>query len=325
MKARSMFRSIALRLLPLALAAPLLAQPAVAQEKVIGFAIPNLASSFWISSLYGVEDEARRLGARLVKLNAGGDANSTQQVAQIQDLVQRKVDAIIVGATNGDAVRAVVEQAVSRGIPVIGLSSPPNTPSLAAIVSADHYDMGRLQARCLGAATGSGTVAMMAGPAGQVWADQRALGFKETLAKEFPVIRIAAENRLGDNRNAALNVAEDWMQRFPDLAGVYAATDDIAAGVVSASKGANRARPLRVSASNFSPIAQQMIKSGDLVCSSVQQIVTQGRMAAQLALDAANRKPIANKRVALPALLVTAQNVDSIDLSGVVAPASYRP
>jgi ABC-type sugar transport system substrate-binding protein len=318
-------KSFTRRMLLAAPLALLCAAPAAAQEKVIGFAVPNLASSFWISSSYGVEDEAARRGAKLIKLNASGDANSAQQIAQLQDLIQRKVDVIIVGATNGDAVRAVVEQAVARGIPVIGLSSPPNTPQLAAVVSADHYDMGRLQARCLGGAVKSGQVAMVAGPSGQLWADQRALGFKETLAKEFPGLRVVAENRLGDNRNAALNIAEDWMQRFPDLSGVYAATDDIAAGVVAAVKAAKRARPVHVSASNFSPTAQQLLKGGELVCVSIQQIVSQGRLAARLALDAAAQRPIPQKVVALPALLVTSDNVASVDLSGVVAPATYRP
>ena len=50
---------------------------------------------------YGVEDEARKAGVKVTKVNAGGDANASQQIAQIQDLIQKKVDAIIVGATNG--------------------------------------------------------------------------------------------------------------------------------------------------------------------------------------------------------------------------------
>jgi len=304
----------------------LLVSAAHAQQKVIGFAVPNLASSFWITSAFGVDEEAKRLGATVVKVNAGNDANSAQQIAQIQDLVQRKVDAIIVGATNGDAVKAAVEQAVKSGIPVIGLSSPPNSSLLAAVVSADHYDMGRMQARCLAKALAQkGSVAMMAGPSGQLWADQRALGFKETLSAEFPAMKVIAENRLGDNRNAALNVAEDWLQRFPEMTGVYAATDDMAAGVVSALKAGKAQGRVKVSASNFSPTSQQMLEDGDLVCTSIQQTVTQGRVAVRIALDAVNKKPIPQTKIALPALLVTQDNLREVDLGSVVAPAQYRP
>ena len=53
-----------------------MASTAVAQEKTIGVAVPNLASSFWISAVYGIEDEAKKSGTKVLKLNAGGDANS---------------------------------------------------------------------------------------------------------------------------------------------------------------------------------------------------------------------------------------------------------
>jgi TMAO reductase system protein TorT len=301
------------------------ASTAMAQEKTIGVAVPNLASSFWISAVYGVEDEAKKVGVKVLKLNAGGDANSSQQIAQIQDLMQRKVDAIVVGATNGDAVKAVVEQAIDRGIPVVGISSPPNTPKLASIVSADHYDMGKLQAQCLSKALGSkGNVAMMAGPTGQAWSDQRAKGFKDTLSKEAPTVEVVAESRLADNRNAALTTAEDWTQRFPDLNGVYAATDDMAAGVISALKSAGKLKDVKVSASNLSPTAQQLLKDNELVCTSIQQVVAQGRAALKQAVSAANKQPV-EKQVVLPALLVTSENLSSVDLSNVVAPSDYRP
>jgi ribose transport system substrate-binding protein/inositol transport system substrate-binding protein len=297
----------------------------VAQEKTIGVAVPNLASSFWISAVYGMEDEAKKAGVKVLKLNAGGDANSSQQIAQIQDLIQRKVEAIVVGATNGDAVKAVVEQAIERGIPVVGISSPPSTPKLASTVSADHYDMGKLQAQCLSKAIGGkGNVAMMAGPTGQAWSDQRAKGFKDTLSKEAAAVKVVAESRLADNRNAALTTAEDWTQRFPDLNGVYAATDDMAAGVISAFKSAGKSKDIKVSASNLSPTAQQLLKDGELICTSIQQVVAQGRAALKQAGAAANKQPV-EKEVVLPALLVTSENLASVDLSSVVAPAEYRP
>ena len=302
-----------------------LAGAASAADKTIGFAMPDLASSFWLSVTYGVEEEAKADGVEVIKVNAGGDANASQQIAQIQDLIQKDVDAIIVGATNGDAVKAVVEQAIAAGIPVVGVSSPPNSDKLAAVVSAAHYDMGKLQAECLAEAMGNqGNVAMMAGPSGQAWSDLRADGFRETLAEVAPDIEIVAESRLADNRNAALTTAEDWIQRFPDLTGIYSATDDMAAGVITALKAADRLEAVKVSASNLSPTAQQLLESGDLACTSIQQIVAQGRAAVDQAVAAANGEAV-EKSVVTPALLVTKDNLATVDMSSVVAPADYRP
>lgn len=320
-------RMLALRLAATLAAAGLLAVPqiATAQKLTVGFSMPDLSESFWISMAYGVDDEARKAGVQIVKVNAGGDANVNQQISQLQDLIQRKVNAIIVGATNGDAVRAVVEQAVAKGIPVIGLSSIPNSPKIASAVGADHYGMGRLQAECLGKAIGGkGGVGMMAGPAGQSWADRRADGFRETSAKEFPGLKIVTESRLADNRNAALTTTEDWAQRFPDLAGVYSATDDIGAGVVAGLKSAGKLGQVKVSSSNLSPTAQELLKDGSFVCVSIQQIVLQGREAVRQALKAAKGEQT-TAQVATPAILVTRDNLSSVDLSEVVAPSSYRP
>lgn len=311
-----------------ALAAPLLlAAPvgAAAQGTVIGFTMPDLSESFWTSMTYGVDEQAKKDGVEIVKGNAGGDANVNRQISQIQDFIQRKVSAIIVGATNGDAVVAIVNQAVARGIPVVGLSSIPNTPKIASAVGADHYGMGKLQAECLGKAIGGkGNVGMMAGPAGQSWADLRAKGFRETTAKDFPGVKVVAESRLADNRNAALTTTEDWLQRFPDLAGIYSATDDIGAGVVAALKSAGRAGKMKVSSSNFSPTAQQLLKDDSFVCVSIQQIVLQGRAAVDQAVKAAKHEKT-QKVVNTPALLITRDNMNTIDLSEVTAPAGYRP
>lgn len=300
-------------------------RPGDAQTLTIGFSMPDLSQSFWISMAYGVDDEAKKAGVRIVKVNAGGDANVNQQISQIQDLVQRRVNAIIVGATNGDAVRPVVERAVAAKIPVIGLSSIPNTPKISAAVGADHYGMGRLQAQCLAEAMGgSGKVGMMAGPAGQSWADDRAKGFRETVAKEFPKLEIITESRLADNRNAALRTTEDWVQRFPDLTGVYSATDDIGAGVVAALKAAGKLGDVKVSSSNLSPTAEQLLGNGEFVCVSIQQIVLQGREAVRQAIRAAKGEPT-TRNVATPAILVTRENLATVNLAEVQAPSGYRP
>ena len=131
-----------------------------------------MGSAFWTSATYGVEKEAEAGGIKLIKVDAGSDNNVAQQIGQIQDLIQRHVNAIIIGAANDDALKPIAERAIAAGIPVIGFSTPPNTDKLASYIGADHYDMGRLQAECMGKAIdGKGKVAMMSFITGQIWAD----------------------------------------------------------------------------------------------------------------------------------------------------------
>jgi TMAO reductase system protein TorT len=295
------------------------------KDLTIGFSAPDLNESFWVSMAYGIDQEAKKLGVEVIRVSAGGDANANQQISQLQDLLQRNVDGLIVGATDGDAVRSVVDQASSQNVPVVGLSSIPNSDKIASAVGADHYGMGKIQAQCLGGAlNGKGEVAMLGGPAGQSWADNRVKGFKETLAKEFPGIKIAAVSRLADNRNAAVTTTEDWIQRFPSLSGIYSATDDIGSGAVDAIKAARKLDQIKVTSSNFSPAAEQLLKDGTFVCVSVQEIVQQGREAVQQAVNAAEDKQV-EKDVVTPVVKITKSNIDSVDFGPIRAPEGYKP
>ena len=58
-----------------------LATGAYAAPLTVGLSMPDLSESFWTSLAYGVDDEAKKLGVTIVKLNAGGDANVNQQIS----------------------------------------------------------------------------------------------------------------------------------------------------------------------------------------------------------------------------------------------------
>ncbi|WP_288960828.1 substrate-binding domain-containing protein [uncultured Sulfitobacter sp.] len=321
MKVRKTIKSAALLLGSMVM----LSAPAYSEELTIGLSVPSLASAFWTSATYGVEQEAKEENATLLKLDAGGDTNVTQQVSQISDLIQRRVDAIIIGATNGDALKAITERAIAAGIPVIGFSSPPSTESLSSYIGADHYDMGRLQARCLADGMGGkGKVAMLSFIEGQIWAEYRANGFKETLAKEFPEIEVVVENRLAVTRAQAITTVEDILQRNAEITGIYTTVDELAAGAVTALKSAGKNDAVTVSTSNLSPVARQMLMDGDIACTSVQLIVEQGRNALKQAVLAATESKN-DGAVILPAVLVTKENLPGLDLAPIVAPESYRP
>jgi ribose transport system substrate-binding protein len=294
-------------------------------QMTFGFSMPDSSESFWISMDYGVQQEAKKLGIKVITASAGGDANANQQISQLQDLTQRGVKALIIGATDGTAVAPVVNQAAAQNIPVVGASSPPNSKKLAAVVVTDNNGMGKIEAQCLGQAMGGkGTVAMLVGPAGQVWADLRAKGFTSTLKQQFPGIKVVASTRLADNRNAALTITQDWIQRFPNLGGVYAVTDDTGAGAVDALQSVHKAGTVKVAASNFSPAAQQLLNQGLFACTAAQQIVTQGEQAVLQAYNAVKHNPV-ESTVVTPVVKLTKANVGQTSFEKLQAPAGFKP
>lgn len=296
------------------------------EDVTIGLSTAAVATAFIMSLYYGVADEAEVEGVRLIALDAGGYENVSQQIQQIQDLIQRRVDVIIVNVTNAEAIAPAVEMAVASGIPVVGLSSLPATDQLAVKVGADHYGMGRLQAQCLAAQLEpDAEVAIMPGPPGVNWAMERTQGFKDVLAEEYPEIRIVAEVNSNSDRNNGLKIMEDWLQAFPDLAGIATVVDDLGAGAADAIAAANKTGDILISSSNLSAIGYQYLQDGKIDCMSAQQGVLQGRVALQSAVAIALGEELEETNYVTDALLIEPSELEGFDLSTISAPAGYKP
>lgn len=294
-------------------------------SKTIGLAMPEIKGSFWTAIYYGISEEAKLLGYDLIAVEAGGFENVDKQISQIENLIETKVDLLIVGATSGEGVAPVIKDAINKGIPVIGVSSIPKTEGLVAKVGADHYGMGVLAARSLAEKIGgTGHVAIAAGPSGVTWAVERVKGFNDTMQKEFPDIQIVSELNGPNGREQGLTLAEDWLQKFPELVGVFAVVDDTGAGVADALAAANKTSEVFVATCNLSPIGKEYLLSDRIHCEVIQQIVLQGRTSVQIA-DAFFTGKEFESNVVTPVILVTKDNLDTLDMSQFQAPEGYKP
>lgn len=296
-----------------------------AKKRVIGFSMPALTHSFWIPMLYGVREQAKKYNMDVVDLNAGGFGNLDTQISQIENLIQRGVDVIIMGATSADGVVPVVEEANRAKIPIIGVGSQPKTDVVTTKVVADDYGMGVIQAQYMGKyLKGQGQVALMSGPPGLNWSVDRAKGFRDTLAKEYPAVRIVAEQWTEISRPKAIELMESWLQAFPNLRGIYTANDDLAAGAVRAIISAGKTDQIKVSSCNPTEIGIEYLKAGHILCHAVQQTVLQGRMAVDAAYDKLNGKT-PQKVIVTPALLLTKENLATFNFSTVTHPETFKP
>ncbi|MBE4735028.1 MULTISPECIES: multiple monosaccharide ABC transporter substrate-binding protein [Streptomyces] len=112
----------------------------------IGIAMPTRASERWLTDGKSVVSdlEAKGYKAKLVY----GDDDPKRQVAQIEKLVQQRVDALIVAAIDNKALNGVLKQAAAADIPVISYDRLIlNSKDVDYYVSFDNEQVGRLQAR----------------------------------------------------------------------------------------------------------------------------------------------------------------------------------
>jgi ribose transport system substrate-binding protein len=227
----------------------------------------------------------------VVVLDAGGDV--ARQIAQMEDLIQRQVDAIIIWPTNGEAVIPAVRKAHSAGIPVVvtnsniaeqgfdfvaSFSGPDNITqgARAAEIMCDKFkDMG---------IESTARVVQISGQPGYTTAIERQKGFDDRLPEVCPQVTLV-ETQPGDwNREKSQRVMEAFLVKYDEIHGVYAGDDNMGVGALNAAKAAGRDGIIFVGATNFA-VGYDAMAAGEYWGSIYQSPVDDAEAALQTALD----------------------------------------
>jgi len=240
------------------------------------------------------EAAAKADGVEAVVLDAGGDV--ARQIAQMQDLIQQKVDAIIIWPTNGQAVVPVVRQAYKAGIPVIVTNSniaDAGQQFIAAFSGPNNITQGEYSAEMMcEALSGKGQIVQISGQPGYTTAIQRQQGFEVRLKEACPGVKIM-DTQPGDwNREKAQRVMENFLTKYDRIDGVYAGDDNMGIGALNAAKAAGRADKIAfIGATNFA-VGYEAMEKGEYYGSVYQSPVDDAEAALQTAIDILNGKKV---------------------------------
>jgi ABC-type sugar transport system substrate-binding protein len=303
----------------------LVGQPANAADKV-GVSMPNVKGPWFTPVLYGISDEAKKLGYDVVIQDAGGYGNVDKQVSQFQNLVVQKVVAILIDPANPASFNGAVKQAGAAKIPVIGAGSPivASDVEASAAASSSHCNVGHELAKGAKALLpNGGTIAVLAGPAGAFWASDRLRCFKEDIAGTN--LKIVAEQTSEQDPAVALSLANDFLQRFPKVDMLYGADDTYGVGAARAAQGAQKCGKVKVMFAVPGEAAEEMMRAGCADYVVAQQPVVIGRSAVRMMDALVKGKPLEKKKDEVPLIPVTMANLNSLDKSGMQAPKGWTP
>jgi ABC-type sugar transport system substrate-binding protein len=303
----------------------LVGQPANAADKV-GVSMPNVKGPWFTPVLYGISDEAKKLGYDVVIQDAGGYGNVDKQVSQFQNLVVQKVVAILIDPANPASFNGAVKQAGAAKIPVIGAGSPivASDVEASAAASSSHCNVGHELAKGAKALLpNGGTIAVLAGPAGAFWASDRLRCFKEDIAGT--TLKIVAEQTSEQDPAVALSLANDFLQRFPKVDMLYGADDTYGVGAARAAQGAQKCGKVKVMFAVLGEAAEEMMRAGCADYVVAQQPVVIGRSAVRMMDALVKGKPLEKKKDEVPLIPVTMANLNSLDKSGMQAPKGWTP
>jgi ribose transport system substrate-binding protein len=264
--------------------------------------LSTLNNPFFVTLRDGAQKAADAAGAKLIVVDAQDD--SAKMTAGIEDLINKKVSAILVNPTDSDAVVPAIQKANEAGIPVFTVDRGANGGMVVAHIASDNVAGGKMAAEFLcKAIKDEGNVVELQGIAGTSAARDRGQGFNDYMAANCQDAKIVAQQTANFNRDEGLTVFENILQAQPDIAGVFAHNDEMVLGAIQAAEAANRPGIVFV---GFDAIddAVQAVKDGKLAATVAQQPTEIGRLAVETALKSLNGEKV-EASIPVPLTLVT--------------------
>lgn len=263
----------------------------------IGVAVVHLQDDFYKGIVYGIEDEAKQVGAEVVQVSvAGGYGNVREQFAQLEALKALKVDMVAFAAASFSGYDNALKALKDAGIKVVAVGIPVGSKQVDFGVLQDDQDIGRTLAKEICATRDLGTVLTVPGPAGAEWARLRYVGFMEQAKKcaGLKPVDGAFGGALGLQHG--LTQTSDLLLRHPDAKYVY--TPEISLGMGAAQAIRQQRKNVKVVSSSMVKEAIPMVKDGRFLAVVSEPGIIMGRLAVQFAARQMSGKPVAELKPA---------------------------
>ena len=285
-------------------------------------------SQYWATVFDGADAAAKALGVKITKLGASAETDAAKEVSIMENAIQSKPTAIVIAATNAQALAQPIAAATDAGIPVIVIDSNANTDKYVTFLATNNVTGGTKAAdelaRCVKARTGKdeGKVAYMTALAGAQSLNDRDKGFVDQL-KKYPGLKIVA-HRVGNNDpGRALSDAEDILTSHPKLVGLFA--DNELEGDGAGRAIGEKKLGSKVCAVAFDTSDQEVafVRDGNLDGLIVQNPYMMGYAGVWYALAAANGVVLPHT-VDSGVQVATKANIDSPQMAGLLNPKKYE-
>ena len=244
---------------------------AQSSKPAIGLVMKSLANEFFKDMQEGaVQHEQARGDFTLIPVGIQSETDIDGQIALVENLITRKVSAIVIAPADSRALLSPIARAMKAGIKVINIDVAFDPASMrkhhidVAFVGPDNRAGAKLSGDVLAKALGQGgKVVIIEGNPGAENGVQRKLGFADSIA--------AGGLTLVDSRTAhweteeANSVFSNMLTAHPEIQGVMAANDSMALGVVKAIDAAGHGGRIKVVSFDNIPAIQPLLKQGKVL------------------------------------------------------------
>lgn len=218
-----------------------LVMPAAAAEKLkIGYDI-YFGGNSWSVQLYKeFQAEAEKHRDMLDVAYTESELKADKQVANIEDLITKGVNAIIITPISPTAVIPVLKKAKAKGVKVVLLASKIKSQDYDALVTVDDAEFGKAGAEWLAKTlNGKGSIIALNGISGISASDDRWAGAQEVF-KAHPEIKVVSVVDASWDYAKAKVAVSNLLAANPKIDGIWSQGGGMTLGAIDAFEAAQR-------------------------------------------------------------------------------------
>lgn len=297
------------------------------KDMVIGASLISKDNMWWANVGKFLQQAADQRKVKLIVLWAQGDPS--KQLKDVEDLIQRRVDGILLGPVHDKGSVVAIEAAYNAKIPLVQIARPSSTDKYTASFVFDERMFGVKQASFIASKLPKGgNVVYLYGPVGASYPAIQYQGFTEEL-KKHPNVKVLHQYRAEvDTVAEGLRNTEDALVRYPNVDAIVGSNDDLVLGAIRAAESAGRAQKIVFVGNSGVPMGMQAIYDGKMAYTSLKSQAAMIVQALDALIKAVNNEKVEKHNLVQP-MSVTRENVltarDPVFGGTVENPGAFQP
>lgn len=275
-------------------------------------------SPYWLVVKAGAEAAAEEFGAEIIWQGPQQETNVAKQVNIIDNYITQQVDAMVIAATDANALVPPLKRAKSNEIPVITIDSGVTDESVVdSHIATNNFEAAKKAADVLAELINEkGEVASIPFVAGAATSMKRENGFKAGVDGYSNIDLVATQYSQADIAKA-MQVTENILTANPELDGIFAA--NLPGGIGAARAIKSRGSDVKLVSFDAGDTQIQLLKEGSIDALIVQQPFQMGYQGVKYAVQAINGEDIPTA-VDTGSVVATKDNMDDSEVHKVLFP-----
>jgi ribose transport system substrate-binding protein len=284
----------------------------------IAFVMGAESDPFFQAMKVGAEQEAKAEGVKLIWQGDASHYDVATEVPIVDNVIAQKPDGLVLIPTDPDGLQASSDKAVAAGIAVANVDTHVSDLSkVITFITGDNTDGGAKAAKAIAdkiGYTAGKTYKVVVGLTSATATTNvaRLEGFKAAVAKDYPGIQIVDVAYSASNPQTASSNVNNWLTKYPDLAGIFAIDGTNASGAAAALQAKGLTGKIALVGYDAYPANVELIKAGVFTALIAQDPAAEARLAIKTLVDyIKNKKSPAQRDVVIPNVTLDAMTSPS--------------